>query len=393
MRVLSVLTAYPPSTGGAQIHAHILNQRLAERGHDVEVATAWRATRTDWALGTTIRAPAVRGPDDLDGLTVRHLGLLPTERLRAGAALALYPPAMRQIAPLLVGPWRRTAEAAVHASRPDVLHLSRIGREWPYEAVVQAAGDRPFVLTPNHHPHWTKPWHWWWWDLYRRADRLLVLSDHEADALVEGGVDPQRIIRTVVGPVGGEDISEPTPPSDPPTILFLGQIRHYKGLDVLVDAMPLVRRAVPEARLSIVGPWLDAPDGLRARCEADPQTTVHGAVDDAVKWQQLQDATLLCVPSSGEALGGVYLEAWTAGRPAIGADIPPVRELMDRTGGGLVVDREPERLAATLIELLEDPGRAAEMGETGRSAIRAEYNWEVAAARAEHAYEAALGAA
>lgn len=391
--MLTAITAYPPSTGGAQIHAHQLHRALQARGHQVVAATAWRETRTDWALGTTVRAPGPRPPQIHDGVPVEHLGLTPARRIRAGVTLAAYPPAMRAVAGSLTDLYAPEARRLLDRHQPDVLHLSRVGREWFYQAIVRAGRARgvPYVVTPNHHPHWTRPWHWWWWELYRRAAAVLVLSDHEADALIAGGVDRERIIRTVVGPVGdpppGGD-SE-TPEAGPPTVAFLGQIRHYKGLDVLADAMEHVRIRLPGARLVVVGPWLDAPSSLRDRLEADPDTEVLGAVDEDTKWRILRASTLLCVPSEGEALGGVYLEAWRVGRPAVGADIPPVRELFERTGGGIAVPRDPAVLADTLTALLGDPQRRRALAAAGRRALAEEYNWEVAARRAEAAYELA----
>ena len=53
MNLLYVLTAYPPSTGGAQLHTHLLAQQLLG-GHSVQVITLWDENRTDWLLGTTL---------------------------------------------------------------------------------------------------------------------------------------------------------------------------------------------------------------------------------------------------------------------------------------------------------------------------------------------------
>ncbi|MFP5310001.1 MAG: glycosyltransferase family 4 protein [Actinomycetes bacterium] len=396
MRVLATLTTYPPSTGGAQLHAHLLHQQLRGRDVDVHVATWWRDTRTDWALGTTLRAPPPRPDEVLDGVPVHHLGLTVGQRLAAGAALAAYPPAMRTVAPALVAPWAPAARRVVDRVAPDVLHLSRIGREWPYQAVVRAARARGvgYVLTPNHHPHWTRPWHWWWWELYRHANVVLVLSDAEAEQLVAGGVERDRIVRTVVGPVGAAaDVdlaARPPAPDDPPTVAFLGQVRRYKGIEVLHAAMQRVWVDRPEVRLVVVGPWLDADEWVRRALAADPRVDLLGAVDEDVKWDVLRRCTLLCVPSEGEALGGVYLEAWTVGRPCVGADIPPVAELMARTGGGVAVARDPDVLATTLRGLLDDPERCAALGLAGRAAVAAEYRWDVAAERAAGAYERAV---
>lgn len=223
---------------------------------------------------------------------------------------------------------------------------------------------------------------------------MLVLSDHEANAVAQIGVPRDRIIRTVVGIVGGPaDGTRMGPAVDDrqPVVLFLGQVKTYKGVDRLYEAM--VKHVWPNhaaARLVVVGPWVDRLDRLRRRLEADPRVDVLGPVNEATKWSQLRRATVLCMPSTEEALGGVYLEAWSVGCPTIGADIPPVRELFERARTGLVVAPEPPAIGRALTALLSDPDRCEALGAAGRAAVREEYNWDVAAQRATAAYELAL---
>ncbi|WLT39507.1 hypothetical protein NON20_08505 [Synechocystis sp. B12] len=56
MKLLYTLTTYPPTIGGAQLHQHLLAQQLQSR-HSLQVLTQWRTNRTDWLLGTTLKAP------------------------------------------------------------------------------------------------------------------------------------------------------------------------------------------------------------------------------------------------------------------------------------------------------------------------------------------------
>lgn len=391
MNVLSAITAYPPSVGGAQFHAHELHRALVRRDATVEVATLWRSTRQDWLRGTTIAAPSPRPPDNLDGIRIFRLGLTFPRRFMALPLAMAYYPAMRATAPALSRLFLEQATDLVRGHDPNVGHLSRIGREWFYEAFVRAfeTADVPWVLTPNHHPHWTRRRDWWWWDIYRRAGAVLVLSDFEGEQLVRGGVDPRRIVRTVVGPVGEPP---PVPPADSPerpNVVFLGQVKLYKGLDLLHDAMTIVRRTIPGTTLTVIGPWMDAQRRLRRRLLSERGARVLGVVDDKRKWDELRAATVVCVPSQEEALGGAYLEGWTMGRPAIGLDIPTVAELFDRTAGGEVVRCDPDELATALIEMIEDPARADALGRAGRKAVETEYNWQVAAERALTAYRVA----
>lgn len=392
MRVLHVISAYPPSRGGAQEHARQLARAQVAHGDEVHVATVWRTTRKDWLRGTTVRAPdpaaSVREPD---GTHVHVCGL--PRRRRAAAALpaATYYAAMDRTAPRLTDLHRARAEELLDEVRPDVVHLSRIGREGLYQAFADEARRRrlPWVLTPNHHPHWTRRRDAWWWRLYRDAGAILVLSDTEGAALVSGGVQPDRIVRTVVGAVGVTADREPVTLPPQPRVVFLGQVRRYKGLELVADAVDQLRSEGLDATLDVIGPWVDGAASLRRRLERADHVVVHGRVDEATKRRLLVAGRVLCVPSTEEALGGVYLEAWTLGRPAVGADIPPVRELFERTGGGVVVTPTVSGVTDGLQRLLTDDATARAAATAGRAAVQEAYTWEAARTHACAAYERA----
>ena len=390
-RVLHVISAYPPSRGGAQVHAQELARRQHADGLSVHVATVWRTTRKDWLRGTTVRAPEPAPPElGPDGVTVHPCGL-PSSARRAALLPALsYYAAMHAAAPELTRLYRSQAEAVIDAARPDVGHLSRIGREGFYQAFADVLTERgiPWVLTPNHHPHWVRRRDRWWWDLYRAAGAVLVLSGSEASAVAAGGVDPDRIVRTVVGPVGVRP-SEARPAPAGAGVVFLGQVRAYKGLAALAEATRILRAEGLDVTLDVVGPWVDPQRPLRRRLEREAHVRIHGPLDDDAKRRVLEAAQVLCVPSTEEALGGVHLEAWAARRPSIGADIPPVRELFEHAGGGLVVTPDPPGIATGLRRILTDPDLARRLAEAGHRAVEQRFNWSVAARQASAAYEIA----
>src|SRR5436309_7320753 len=91
MNLLYTLTAYPPSTGGAQLLQHLLAQHLSDR-HCIQVITHWNENRTDWLLGTTLRAPREPLDYQIDGIDVHRLALSLREKcLIAPFVLAYYP--------------------------------------------------------------------------------------------------------------------------------------------------------------------------------------------------------------------------------------------------------------------------------------------------------------
>lgn len=394
MNVLTVISAYPPSIGGAQLHHHMLNRHLSASGHDVHVATVWRTNRDDWLRGTTLASPQPRPDDRIDGIPVHNLGLERQAKIASARLAMSYYLAMKTVAPRLALLFAEQAEQVVKHVQPDVAHLSRIGREWFYEAFITVLEERgiPFVLTPYHHPHWHRRRDWWWWSIYRRAASINVFTDHERDQLIAGGISRSRIVRVPSGPVATPDGPvEPGPEATGPTVLFLGQVKPYKGLSVTYEAMRQVWSDRPDARLVVVGPWTRERRGLRRELEEDARVEVLGAVASERKWQELARCTVLCVPSTEESLGIVYLEAWQMGKPVVGATIPPVEELFERTGGGLAVAPEPSAVASALLEVIENPELAHEWGAAGSRAVEEEFNWEVAARRTQACYRAVLG--
>ena len=81
MNFLYTLTAYPPYIGGAQLHQHLLAQQL-QRRHYIQVATFWNHNRTDWLLGTTLKAHARPYDYAVDGIPVHRLGFGWGKKLR-----------------------------------------------------------------------------------------------------------------------------------------------------------------------------------------------------------------------------------------------------------------------------------------------------------------------
>lgn len=154
MRLLYTITAYPPSIGGAQILQHQLAIHLHARGHDVQVVSYWDTVRTDWLLGTTLKAPGDSRDYTVDGVPVHRMGFSVTDRLMMLPFVPLYYPVMDMALPPIARIIQRKVEP--YASGVDVVHNTRIGREGLSEASFNLARSRniPFVLTPVHHPRW-----------------------------------------------------------------------------------------------------------------------------------------------------------------------------------------------------------------------------------------------
>lgn len=168
---------------------------------------------------------------------------------------------------------------------------------------------------------------------------------------------------------------------NPHRVAFLGRDDPRKGLDVLLDAWPLVRAEVPDAELTVMG--ADRNDRI-------PGVEFLGRVGDAEKRKVLASASVFAAPNTrGESFGIVVLEAMAAGCAVVASDIPAFRDVAGDTAR-LVSPGDSGELARAIISLLADPSAATALGEAARERARL-FDWPEISAKYVRAYELALG--
>lgn len=374
VKLLFTLTAYPPSTGGAQSLMHRLARELLTR-HAVQVVTQWDTARTDWLFGTTLNAPAPARAYSVDGVPVQRITLSGATRNRLRPWVWLYFPLQRWALPRLAQ--ALAEEIAPYAERADLIHNCRIGREGLSYGSLLAARRHglPFILTPVHHPRWGGWLHRHYHRLYREADAVIALTETERRTLIELGVRPERVHVTGMGPAlaergDGARFRAQHGLGAAPMVLFVGQKYAYKGLATLLAAVP----HVPEARFVFIGPRTSYSRRLFARVR-EPRVLELDAVDVQTKTDAFAACDVFCLPSTQESFGGVFTEAWSLGKPVVGADIPAVREVIAEGEDGFCVPARPAALAERLRYLLDHAEMRAAMGERGRAKVAARFSW------------------
>lgn len=389
MNILFTLTSYPPAIGGAQLLMHQLALQLRVR-HGIRVLTQWDTQRTDWLLGTTLRAPREHRHYEADGIPVERLALPVAARRRLAPWVAAYyalpGPALRRIAEALareIVPWADSA---------DLIHNCRIGREGLSAASLAVARRKgvPFVLTAVHHPRWGGWLHRHYHRLYRAADAVIALTEVERRTLVGLGVSEDRVSVTGMGPVlaetaDGARFRQVHGLGHDPLVLFLAQKYPYKGVGALLAAADRVWPRVPDARFAFIGPRTPYSRRLFAAV-SDPRVIELDSVGLQEKTDALAASDVLCVPSSQESFGAVFAEAWSFGKPVVGGDIAPVRAVIDEGRDGFLVSPEPSAIAERLVSLLAAPALRAEMGRRGREKVEARYTWPRLAEKTEAVY-------
>jgi glycosyltransferase involved in cell wall biosynthesis len=389
MRLLYTLTTYPPSAGGAQLHQHLIAQHLRPE-HHIQIVSQWDDNRTDWLLGTTLRAPAHSADYSIDDIPVHRFGLSVWEKLSIAPYVLIYYPLMDVALPPIAACLERYLRP--YAVNADLIHNVRIGREGLSYASFQAARrcNIPFVLTPVHHPRWVGRRYRAYRKLYGLADGVIALTNAEKRILVDLGVREERIHVTGMGPVLA-------PHADPaaflgqhaitgPMVLFLGQHYRYKGYQEVLRAASMVWEKVPEAHFVFIGPPVGRSEQVFA-ASSDPRIHRLGRLDLQGKTNALAACTLLCVPSLQESFGGVYTEAWSFNKPVIGCPIPAVAEVITDHVDGYLVAQEPAQIAERICYLLLNPRCAESMGAAGLHKVERCYSWKRLSELTEQAYQ------
>lgn len=237
------------------------------------------------------------------------------------------------------------------------------------------------------------------------SHRVLVPSHCVEESLAQK-VESTKVARIANG-VRIEDFSATELPSsqrgreDELVFLSVGQLVPWKGFDLLIEAVALVRDRVPNARFVVLGDdWFDNDKGTRARLAAqvvelnlEGRVCFEGFRSEVPAF--LRRAYALVHPAFPEPFGRAIIEAMASELPVIAFDGAhgPAEILRDQGGAGragaagvLVTPRSASALARAIVELAEEPGRAKSFGEAGRRRAEREYDRRVMAKGCEAVY-------
>jgi phosphatidylinositol alpha-1,6-mannosyltransferase len=221
-----------------------------------------------------------------------------------------------------------------------------------------------------------------------QTDLFLCLVQAAADHLRVLGVAEERL--RVVRPGADLDLYRPADePVAEPVVAFVSPAVWHKGLDRVLDAFVLVRRALPAARLKVLGRGPVA--ALVQRAAADPSTGVEylgsgdaGRVADVLR----SAAVFVTAPRPtwkwSEQFGLAYLEAMACGLPVVTTACGTNAEIVVPPNERVVDD--PEILAGALLGHLTDPDRRREVGAFNRRYVEQHHELRTQCARMAAAF-------
>jgi glycosyltransferase involved in cell wall biosynthesis len=190
-------------------------------------------------------------------------------------------------------------------------------------------------------------------------------------------------------------------PDDHPMVLYLGSLDRVRKMDFLLRAFRGVLVRVPEARLYLVGGGNEPEDEAYLRKEAARLAIAEavvftGFVPREEAWSYVRRARV-CVspfyptPILTSTSPTKIVEYMAMGKPVVANDHPEMRLVLRESGAGLCVPYEEESFADAIVELLQDPARAREMGRRGRSYVGRHRTYQVLADLVEDVYLTVCG--
>ncbi len=211
-------------------------------------------------------------------------------------------------------------------------------------------------------------------------DRIHVVPNGVAYHQFDGFIDP--------GPVKGRYAIGPLDP----TIFASGRMMAQKGMDLLVEAVPMVLASYPSAKFIIAGegPEKAAVMGRAQEIGAAGAIRFLGALPRREYVDLVKASDIVAVPSRNEPFGIVVLEAWAAGKPVVATTAGGPREFVWHDVNGFLVDADPGGLAHGIGSLLADHDHCRALGRNGRLAVEDRFNWDNVARYTEGVYQAAL---
>lgn len=359
MRILIVnwLDRENPQAGGAEEHLHEIFGRLAACGHEVTLlASGW---------------PGCAPTTQLDGLDVHRVGGRYTFSLAAPAYFR-----------------RKLATRDFDVVVEDLNKVPLFTPYWVSAPVVLVThhlfGVTAFQAAPLPVAAAT-------WLLERPIPAVysgvpaIAVSESTKEDLIHRGLRAGDI-DIVPNGVGVDTF---TPRFDTktahPTLLFLGRLKSYKRVDLVIEAVARLAEEGIDAELLVGGKGDQAAslESLASRLGVSDRVRLLGFVPDETKLALLRSSWVHVLTSPKEGWGISVIEAAACGTPSVASNAPGLRESVAHERTGLLVPHgDVETLVDALRDLIRDPERRMRMSHDARSFAEG-FSWDTSAERIE----------
>lgn len=373
LKILEVSSCYPPSHGGVERCVYELSTRFIRDGHQVKVATSTRGKKPE------------PHTEKIDDVTVVRF----TEKYHLFEA-----PLIPRIS--LMALTEDYDVLHVHGMSPSITDLS---------ILFARVRGKPVVLTYHNDAESYE-----WGGLAKLAayiyGSLVSFLIREASVVVSStrsyaetsialkySMDKLKIIPMGVDHTKYSGLEQTDVLEEPAqemmrerNLLFVGQLKEYKGVGVLLEALYLLRAEGHPVNVDIVGTGTEL-ESLRKKAKelgVEENARFRGKVSDAELRRLYETCDSLVLPSVGrrEAFGIVLLEAMAAGRTVVASDIPGVNEVASKARGYLARPNDARSLADSIHSSFRSRRDPNEIRR-----VAAEHSWDKLASQYEAIFE------
>jgi len=385
MKVCMLTWEYPPRiVGGIARHCEGLAKALAKKGVEVHVVT--------------LDFPGAPEYEEVDGVEVHRV------RCEIG-----HPNFLTWVMLFNHFLEKRIANISDKADY-DLIHI----HDWLVASSGIAAKHfmkKPMVATVHSTEHGRSGLHipdsftidsWEWWGTYE-ASKIIVTSNslkHEVCGhfhipwekveIIPNGINTEKF-KVSVDKIAVKSRYGISP--NEKLVLYVGRLVPQKGVEYLIQAVPMIAGKYPNVKFLIVGEgWLrDYLESLAQSTGQRWRITFTGFIPDHEVVALMKSADVLVVPSVYEPFGIVALEGMAAGVPVIASQVGGLSEVIEHDKSGVFVyPRNPESIAWGVGHVLSNPGHAEWLVKNALEKVKNMFSWEAIAIKTVQVYKSVL---
>jgi glycosyltransferase involved in cell wall biosynthesis len=204
--------------------------------------------------------------------------------------------------------------------------------------------------------------------LMDRTDLFLFESAFAQNTYQRMVGTPKNLVRCVFNGVTAKEFDPLVMAGDATDVVYVGEFRFIKGADILVEAIARLRAAGRPVTLTLAGDG-EETTALRALCETLKLGNAVRFIGHVQARHGFGQGRLLVVPSRGDSMPYVVIEAAAAGTPMIAANVGGIPEIFGPFTDGLVAPNDPQALADAIAAALDAPERARERAKELRERV------------------------
>ncbi len=287
--------------------------------------------------------------------------------------------------------------------------ISRLAFGTPVLAHYQGAPQNPSVIRRDLSPLFqalgpranaddslkVSAYYWWLFTrrklFFRRCDAVVSASNYAGRELIEKYGVSQNRVRIIYNGVDIDHFRHLNIRRAPHRLLYVGRLSLEKGVQYAIQALPLILRVFPDARLVVAGSRRDAYEllfELAKRLMVQDRVDFVGYVSPQNLPHLYNGAGLFVQPALYESLSMTVLEAMACGTPVIASAAGSIGEAVsDGASGFLVRPGSSLELAQKTIDILSKPAGLGQVSEVARRTVLNIFTWKKSAAELLALYE------